>query len=149
VNYFLHTNAVVAVLKNQPGFRKRLRRAAGRGNSIAVSSVVLFELWYGVARSNRSKENAERLRVFLSGTINVVPFSEEDAKTAGALRTDLEAMGKPIGPYDLLIATQALRNHAALVTANVSEFRRAGSDRPGLVCRSLTRASRMPLSARI
>ena len=64
------------------------------------------------------------MRVFLSGAINVVPFSEDDAKTAGELREELEAAGKPIGPYDLLIAAQAVSNHAFLITVNVSEFRR-------------------------
>ncbi len=123
MNYFLDTNAVIAVIKNQPGFRRRLRRVAGRGNSVAVSSVVLFELWYGIARSQRPVENAELLRIFLSGAINLIPFSEEDAKLAGELRNKLEVAGKPIGPYDLLIAAQALRNRATLVTSNVSEFR--------------------------
>jgi PIN domain len=44
--------------------------------------------------------------------------------TAGDLRATLEAAGTPIGPYDLLIAAQALRTGATLVTANVSEFAR-------------------------
>jgi len=64
------------------------------------------------------------LRVFLSGTIGVVSFDEEDAIHAGDLRAALEAAGTPIGPYDLLIAAQALRIGATLVTANVSEFAR-------------------------
>jgi tRNA(fMet)-specific endonuclease VapC len=84
----------------------------------------LYELWYGVARSERRRENAERLRVFLSGNITVVPFEEEDAATAGELRATLEGAGTPIGPYDLLIAAQALRSGATLITANVSEFAR-------------------------
>jgi tRNA(fMet)-specific endonuclease VapC len=125
VNYFLDTNAVIALLKNQPpGVRSRLRRVVSRGSTVAISSIVLYELWYGVARSQRRHENAERLRVFLSGNINVVPFDEEDAATAGDLRAALEQAGTPIGPYDLLIATQALRSGATLVTANVSEFAR-------------------------
>ncbi len=94
---------------------------------MAVSSVVLYELWYGVARSERRRENAERLRVFLSGNVTVVPFDEEDATVAGDLRATLEMAGTPIGPYDLLIAAQALRNGATLVTANVSEFARVPS----------------------
>jgi tRNA(fMet)-specific endonuclease VapC len=125
VNYFLDTNAVVALLKNQPpGVRSRLRRVASRGAAIGVSSVVLYELWYGVARSERRRENAERLRVFLSGNIDIVAFDEEDAVMAGDLRAVLETAGTPIGPYDLLIAAQALRSGATLVTANVSEFAR-------------------------
>jgi len=34
------------------------------------------------------------------------------------------ARSAPIGPYDLLIAAQALRSGATLITANVSEFAR-------------------------
>jgi tRNA(fMet)-specific endonuclease VapC len=125
VSYVLDTNAVIALLKNQPpGVRERLRRAVSQHASIAVSSVVLYELWYGVARSGRRRENAERLRVFLSGNIDVVPFGEEDAMAAGELRAALEAAGTPIGPYDVLIASQALRSGVTLVTANVSEFAR-------------------------
>jgi tRNA(fMet)-specific endonuclease VapC len=129
LSYLLDTNAVIALLKNEPPiFRKRLRRTVSKGATIAVSSIVLYELWYGVARSARRRENAERLRVFLSGGVAVNAFSEEDAMTAGDLRATLEAAGTPIGPYDLLIAAQALRSNATLVTANVSEFARV----PGL-----------------
>jgi tRNA(fMet)-specific endonuclease VapC len=125
VNYFLDTNAVIALLKNQPAsVRGRLRRVVSRGASIGVSSLVLYELWYGVARSERRRDNAERLRIFLSGNVDVIPFDEQDAVTAGDLRAALETAGTPIGPYDLLIAAQALRSGATLVTANISEFAR-------------------------
>jgi tRNA(fMet)-specific endonuclease VapC len=116
---------VIALLKNRPrSVRNRLRRVASGGTSVAVSTVVLYELWYGVARCQRRRENAETLRVFLSGNIDVAPFDEEDAAVAGDLRAALETAGTPIGPYDLLIAAQALRGGATLVTANVSEFAR-------------------------
>jgi tRNA(fMet)-specific endonuclease VapC len=125
VNYLLDTNAVIALLKNEPAsVRERFRRAAARRAPIGLSSVVLYELWYGVARSQRRQENTHRLLVFLSGDIAVLPFDEEDAATAGELRGSLEAAGTPIGPYDLLIAAQSLRTGATLVTANVSEFAR-------------------------
>ena len=133
MTYLLDTNVVIALLRNQPAtVRKRLRRTAARGASIAISSVVLFELWYGVARSQRRRDNAERLRVLLSGAVRVVPFDEDDAAMAGGLRATLEAAGTPIGPYDLLIAAQALRSGATLVTANVSEFGRVR----GLACQN-------------
>jgi tRNA(fMet)-specific endonuclease VapC len=129
VSCLLDTNAVIALLKNEPPiFRKRLRRTVSKGGEIAVSSIVLYELWYGVARSSHRRENAERLRVFLSGVVAVSAFGEEDAMTAGDLRATLEAAGTPIGPYDVLIAAQALRSNATLVTANASEFARV----PGL-----------------
>jgi len=129
VSYLLDTNAVIALLKNEPPiFRKRLRRTVSKGAALAVSSIVLYELWYGVARSGHRRDNAERLRVFLSGGIAVNSFSEDDAMTAGELRATMEAAGTPIGPYDVLIAAQALRSNATLITADVSEFARV----PGL-----------------
>jgi len=51
-------------------------------------------------------------------------FTAEDAEQAGRIRATLEGLGKPIGAYDLLIAGQALRHKATVVTANSSEFAR-------------------------
>jgi tRNA(fMet)-specific endonuclease VapC len=129
VIYLLDTNAVVAILRDRPAtVRDRLRRARAEGAALAIPSIVLFELWYGVARSQRRRENAERLRVFLAADIDEVPFAGEDAPIAGDLHRALEAVGTPIGAYDLLIAAQALRTGATLVTANATEFARI----PGL-----------------
>ena len=125
MNYFLDTSVVVAILRNRPPrVRERLRRAMAGKSKISVSSIVLFELQYGVERSSRHRENAEHLRAFLSGNIDVVPFDDEDARAAGILRAMLSDAGKQIGPYDLLIAGQALRRGAVLVTANGAEFAR-------------------------
>jgi tRNA(fMet)-specific endonuclease VapC len=136
LTYLLDTNIVIAVLRNRPArVRERLRRAFAEGATITVSSVVLFELWYGVARSGRREENAQRLRVFLSGDIGILSFEESDAAIAGDLRATLEASGTAIGPYDLLIAAQSLRSGATLATANVSEFGRV----PGLSWEDWTR----------
>jgi tRNA(fMet)-specific endonuclease VapC len=129
VNYLLDTNAVVALLRNKPqGVRERYREAEAAGDYLAVSSVVLFELWYGVEKSTQVRENAERLAVFLSGGLDLLDFDDGDAQTAGRIRAALERSGTPIGAYDLLIAGQALRRGLTVVTANSSEFRRV----PGL-----------------
>lgn len=123
--YLLDTSAVVALLRNRPpAVRERLRQTKARGGQIAVSSVALFELWYGVARSQQRALNAERLQLFLSGDLAAIDFDAQDASLAGELRRTLEAAGTPIGAYDLLIAAQALRAGATLVTANTVEFAR-------------------------
>jgi tRNA(fMet)-specific endonuclease VapC len=125
VNYLLDTNAVVALLRNKPaGVRERYREAEAAGDYLALSSVVLFELWYGVAKSSQVTENTERLRVLLSGGLDLVDFDDEDARTAGQVRAALEKAGTAIGAYDLLIAGQALRRGLTVVTANTSEFSR-------------------------
>jgi tRNA(fMet)-specific endonuclease VapC len=137
VSYLLDTNAVIALLTNRPPtVRERLRKEASASLSIGISSIVLFELWYGVAHSQHRAQNTERLRAFLAGNISVVHFEEEDAVIAGGLRAELEGSGTPIGPYDLLIAAQAIRAGTILVTANVAEFRRVR----GLVWEDWTQA---------
>jgi tRNA(fMet)-specific endonuclease VapC len=125
VNYLLDTNAVVALLRNKPArVRERYREAEASDDYLALSSVVLFELWYGVAKSSQIPENTERLRILLSGDLDLLDFDDEDARTAGQVRADLEKIRTPIGAYDLLIAGQALRRGLTVVTANTSEFSR-------------------------
>jgi tRNA(fMet)-specific endonuclease VapC len=129
MTYLLDTNAVIALLRHKPaGVRDRYREAEASGDYLAVSSVVLYELWYGVAKSTQVQENTERLRIFMSGDLDILTFDDEDAQTAGKVRAILEKSGTPIGAYDLMIAGQALRRGLTVVTANVSEFDRV----PGL-----------------
>lgn len=123
--YLLDTNACIALINGTPKeVRRRFQRAIAREASILLSSVVTFELWYGVAKSQRKESNTERLDAFLAGPLEWTMLDHEDAREAGTLRAELEAAGKPIGAYDLLIAGQARRRGATLVTSNVSEFDR-------------------------
>jgi tRNA(fMet)-specific endonuclease VapC len=80
-----------------------------------------------VAQSSQVPENTERLRVLLSGDLDLVDFDDEDARTAGQVRAALEKKGTPIGAHDLLIAGQALRRGLTVVTANTTEFSRVTS----------------------
>jgi tRNA(fMet)-specific endonuclease VapC len=96
--------------------------------NLALSTIVLYELRYGVAESARRTENTTRLSLFLQAPIAILPFGHEDAGEAGDIRAALERAGTPIGPYDVLIAAQARRHDAVLVTANAREFARV----PGL-----------------
>jgi tRNA(fMet)-specific endonuclease VapC len=124
----LDTNAVIALLNGRPAHLvDRIEREMLDGG-FAVPVVTLYELHYGAAKSARRKENRERLSVFLQLPIAVLPFEQEDAEEAGDIRAQLERAGTLIGPYDILIAGQARRRGALLVTSNASEFRRV----PGL-----------------
>jgi tRNA(fMet)-specific endonuclease VapC len=121
----LDTNAVIAVLNDRGSqVRKRIDAAIGRGQTLALSAIVLFELQYGATKSARPERNARRIADFLAGPIEVLPFESDDAEEAGDIRAALERAGIPIGPYDVLIAAQARRHGALLVTANDQEFTR-------------------------
>ena len=54
----------------------------------------------------------------------VVPGDAADARTAGAIHSELEAEGRAIGPYEPLMAGQARARGLTLVTANSDDFLR-------------------------
>jgi len=123
--YLLDTNACIALINGKPAsVRSRFQKALAADARVLVSSVVAFELWYGVAKSARPEANTQLVETFFTGPVGLLPFEFEDARVAGRVRAALEASGKPVGAYDLLIAGQALRHELTLVTANVREFSR-------------------------
>jgi tRNA(fMet)-specific endonuclease VapC len=120
----LDTNVVIGCLRGRPPrLAERLEREVLH-DDFALPVIVLFELQYGIAKSVRCQDNAERLATFLQLPIAVLPFEPDDAEEAGDIRAALERAGTPIGPYDVLIAAQARRRGAVLVTANRREFAR-------------------------
>jgi tRNA(fMet)-specific endonuclease VapC len=131
LRYLLDTNACIALINGRPAaVRTRFQTVIARGAEVSVSAVVLFELWYGVAKSEQLESNSSRLESFLAGPISLLSFDEEDARVAGRIRATVEKIGRPIGAYDLLIAGQAIHHKLTLITANGKEFTRV----KGLVC---------------
>jgi tRNA(fMet)-specific endonuclease VapC len=125
----LDTNIVIAVINQRAAeVRQRLMKTLHDGTIVGIPTVVLFELWYGIKKSARAQANADALDNFLALDVTPWPFEPEDAEEAGDVRAALERLGTPIGSYDVLIAAQARRRGAILVTANKNEFARV----PGL-----------------
>jgi tRNA(fMet)-specific endonuclease VapC len=125
----LDTNAVIAAINLRPRHvRDRLERALVDNVVVGIPTVALFEMWYGAKKSARPQANTAALATFLTLDVTPWPFEPEDAEEAGDIRAALERAGTPIGAYDILIAAQARRRGAVLVTANAREFTRV----PGL-----------------
>jgi tRNA(fMet)-specific endonuclease VapC len=120
----LDTNVLIALLNNRPA-KVRERFEAARLASICMSMIVYHELMYGAAASERRQENEEKLALFIASSgLVLLPFEEPDAREAADIRAYLRKIAMPIGPYDMLIAAQARRAGATLVTANGREFNR-------------------------
>jgi tRNA(fMet)-specific endonuclease VapC len=123
--YLLDTNACIALINgSEINVRRRFKRAVARESLILLSSIVAFELWYGVAKSQRKDSNTQRLETFLGGPFEWALFDEDDARAAGTVRAQLETVGRPVGAYDVLLAGQARRRGATLVTSNTKKFAR-------------------------
>lgn len=99
-------------------------RDAGRAR-LAISTVVVGELAFGVARSDAAyrQGNEERLRQFLQA-IEVLDWTQEAAWIFGVQRQRLMASGTPIGELDLMIGAHALAQDMVVVTNNTREFAR-------------------------
>jgi len=125
----LDTNVAIALLSGETSpVRSRFEETVALGETIAASSVVLFELWFGAEKSARRDANVRKIATFMGSPLKVLDFDAGDAEEAGQIRSLLRRAGTPIGPYDVLIAAQARRRDAVLVTANTREFVRV----PGL-----------------
>ncbi|THF65639.1 type II toxin-antitoxin system VapC family toxin [Pseudothauera nasutitermitis] len=120
--YLLDTNAVTALLSGIDNpVSQRLRQHTPA--EVAISSIVSHELFYGAFKSQRTEHNVARVDGL---RFEVLPFDHEDARCAGQIRAQLAKAGTPTGPYDTLIAGQALARGMTLVTHNLAEFRRIG-----------------------
>lgn len=119
MRYLLDTNILIALSKARPGLAERLEKIPT--SAVLLSSVVVAEIEYGIAKSARREQNQKVFDHLLSG-FSVVPFDAQAAKRYGPIRTELERKGQLIGPYDMMIAAHALALDATLVTDNMGEF---------------------------
>lgn len=121
--FVLDTNAVVHYFKGQGRVVERLLSTPP--GDVALPSIVVFELIVGIGmlRSDAPARRQVQLQLFLE-TVETLVFGHAEAKAAAQVRSDLEARGLPIGPFDVLIAGTALAHHATLVTRNTREFAR-------------------------
>lgn len=132
MKYLLDTNAWIAVL-NKPQGTVASKLASQVPSEVALCTVVLGELLVGAYKSSRHTANMALIHQLVR-QFACLPFDEACADAYARIRSYLESVGQPIGPYDLQIAGIALRHGLIVVTHNVSEFARV----PGLVSEDWT-----------
>lgn len=121
MKYILDTNICIYWIKgNQNIERKAVKRAS---DSISISFITLSELYYGVYKSNKIKENLSALEI-LKRKLNIIESNAEICETFGILKAELAKQGKMIDDADLFIAACALVNKSTLVTNNEKHFER-------------------------
>ena len=124
MRYLLDTNAVIALLNDPAGPVSRKLHSLSP-TDIAISAVVLHELYFGAFKSARRDHN---LSVVEALRFQILELDMNDARHSGEIRAWLAARGTPIGPFDVLIAGQARARGMTLVSQNLREFARV----PGL-----------------
>lgn len=123
--YLLDTNILSDLIKNPTGLAANRIRTVGE-TAVCTSIIVAAELRYGCARKN-SPTLTQKVEDLL-GVMRVLPLDAPVDRDYGDIRAELEAVGRSIGPNDLMIAAHARALGATMVTANLDEFVRV----PGL-----------------
>jgi tRNA(fMet)-specific endonuclease VapC len=90
---------------------------------IAISSITLSELQFGVYNSTNIERNSENLLRFLLG-VEVLDYDSCAANEYGKIRAYLRRNGMPIGELDMLIAAHAKAENLTVATNNTREFKR-------------------------
>ena len=121
MTYMLDTNICIYIMKHNKNVIRKFNEK--RNNGIALSSITLAELEYGICKSV-SRENNERTLLSFLALVDILPFDDNAAIEYGKIRADLERKGKIIGSLDMLIAAHAKSNGYIIATNNADEFRR-------------------------
>lgn len=121
MTHLLDTDTCIGVLRQRPGMVQRLSQFAP--TDCAVSMVTVYELFCGVEKAQDPAKERLKVERFVSVIIEL-PVDRAAAESAAKIRASLEQQGQSIGPYDLLIAGQAIARGLTLVTGNRQEFQR-------------------------
>ena len=120
--YLLDTNTCIFIKNGKPPHvLQRLQEVIKK--KVYVSSITLAELQYGVYNSQNIEKNRISLTEFIA-PFSLLGFDDNDAEEFGKIRSYLKQNGILIGPYDMLIAAQAVSKDLVLVTNNTGEFSR-------------------------
>jgi tRNA(fMet)-specific endonuclease VapC len=118
--YMLDTDVLSYALR---GEGRVLEHISNHGRSeLCISSISLAELRFGVVR--RASTRLDRIVRALAEQIQVLSFDVRCAYQYGVVAAKLEAEGRRIGKFDMLIAAHAISLDATLVTNNVAHFER-------------------------
>ena len=122
MKYLLDTNICIYLIRKRP-LHVLQRFSTYSVGEIAISSITVAELQFGVQKSQYPAQSQRALEQFLI-PLSIVDFDHEAAVAYGGIRAALESLGTPIGPLDTLIAAHALSLNLTLVTNNTKEFSR-------------------------
>jgi len=121
LKYLLDTDTLIYTFKRAGNCLARLSQQPDA--DLAVSCINLFELEFGMAKSN-NRALMERYLREICKRYTVLEFDQAAARQAGLVRAHLQSLGTPIGPYDVQVAGVALSRQLTLVTRNTREFDR-------------------------
>ncbi len=123
MSYLVDTNVLSELLRKEPN--PGVEAWAGEVGRIFLSIVALEEICFGLAWKPHPRVLASFEKV-IEEHCDVLPATEAIARRSGALRGQLQALGKRRSQADMLIAATAAVHGLTLVTRNLADFEGCG-----------------------
>lgn len=97
--------------------------ASRPNHQFEVAAITVAELWHGVERATGKHRNTrERYLKAILEPLPILPYTEQTAYEHARLWSELEAAGKMIGFYDLIVGATALERGSHVATFNKRHF---------------------------
>lgn len=117
----LDADVIISGEKGKFDLRKWL--ASRPSEQFEVAAITVAELWHGVERATgRHKAVREQYLKAVLDLVPIVPYTEQTAYEHARVWAELEARGKRIGFYDLIVGATALERGSKVATFNKRPF---------------------------
>jgi len=92
-------------------------------DAFEVAAITVAELWHGVERATgpHKAKRQQYLQTVLA-PLPILPYTEQTAREHARIWAQLEAAGKMIGYYDIIVAATALERGSEVATFNKRHF---------------------------
>ena len=115
------TSFLIDIMKSDKEAIKKAEEIEKNGNTIAVTSISIFELFVGVTLSIKQDRERYKINRILKG-LPIMSFDEDSAIEAGKIFAQKRKNGMLIDPEDSMIAGICSRRNEILITRNIKHF---------------------------
>ena len=115
------TSFLIDIMKSDKEAIKKAEEIEKNGNTIAVTSISIFELFVGVTLSIKQDQERNKINRILKG-LPMISFDEDSAIEAGKIFAQKRKNGMLIDPEDSMIAGICSKRNEILITRNIKHF---------------------------
>jgi tRNA(fMet)-specific endonuclease VapC len=120
--YLLDTCIVSAYFRGEKSVIDKFKSLSPE--DIKISTITIMEIEYGLEINPPIKTKIHPIWSAFKDQVETLSFSARDALHSAQIRGVLKKEGKPIGPYDILLAGLSRNRNLIFVTDKTSEFKR-------------------------
>jgi tRNA(fMet)-specific endonuclease VapC len=112
------------VIRGEKGTFDLQNWVASRPNDqFEIAAITVAELWHGVERATgKHKDTRQHYLSAVLQSVPIIPYTEQTAYEHARIWAELEASGKMIGFYDLIVGATALERGSEVATYNKRHF---------------------------